>query len=117
MSRLKETGRRMAETVIEEARSITVQPEYEALGIHPDTMTCVAILSKVDAKRYAWALSLEGIEHRVTLDPDKKRWHIAVVGGLAYNPAAWVASLRPENAVTCTAGATGQHPLKLEENE
>ena len=67
----------------------TINPQYEALGIHPDTMTCVAIMKKSEAKEYVWALASRGIVAVAAPDPTAKHgrgdWHVAVIGGLAYN--------------------------------
>ena len=97
-----------------------IQPEYEALGIHPDTMTCVAIMPERDAKAYVWALATYGIAATASRDVrtpakpvSKALWHVAVEGGLAYNPAAYFASIRGEADVTCDkTEAVGQHPLE-----
>ena len=87
-------------------------PDYEALGIFPTTPACVFVGSKADAKRYVWALALYGVQCSVSLDADGKRYHVAVPGGLASQPAAWLATLRPEptSIPQCSAEAQGQHP-------
>lgn len=98
-----------------------IQPEYEALGIHPDTMTCIAVMPEKDAREYVWALATQGIACEARRDPrkdhGKHRWHVAVVGGLAYNPAAYFASIRGPKAVDCTAANPDtQHPTAVEED-
>ena len=90
-----------------------INPEYEALGIHPDTMTCVAIVPKRQAQTGVWALATQGIECSVALDPDGKRWHVAVRGGLGYNPAAYFATIRGEERRRCASTAHGQHPQEV----
>lgn len=90
----------------------TVEQQYEALGIHADTWTCVAVLSKPDAQRYGFDLAASLTPIRITLDPDGKRWHVAVQGGLPKNPLAMIVNLRgvPWEPVSCTVGNDGQHP-------
>lgn len=97
----------------------TINPEYEALGIHPDTMTCIAIMSKADAKAYVWALATAG-NALVTATQDaadKKLWHVAVKGGLAYNPGAYFASILGEQVRRCLSDKHEQHPLVREEEK
>lgn len=85
--------------------------DYEVLGIFPDTWTCVAMLSKRNAQTYVWALAQYGVACRLSKDADGKRWHVAVQGGLAASPAAWIATIRPDTDVpVCAAIAKGQHP-------
>jgi hypothetical protein len=94
-----------------------INPEYEALGIHPDTMTCVAILSEREAKEYVFSLACNGIAATVSIDPhNKKLRHVAVVGGLAYNPGAYFASITGGRPRICTNDEQGQHPLEQNEN-
>jgi len=100
----------------------TIQPEYEALGIHPDTMTCIAIVPLKDAKEYVWALAQNGIPAVVSraLETDAQRkhlWHVAVQGGLAYNPGAYFASITGGRPKTCLSVMAGQHPMDQEESD
>jgi hypothetical protein len=87
-------------------------PQYEALGIHAETWACVAILTKQEASTLLFALAASGVPALLSKDADGKRWHIAVQGGLATNPLAYVVSLRglPYDIITCPVGSTGQHP-------
>jgi|GEM_PF-4506302 len=89
----------------------TVEQQYEELGIFPDTWTCVAVLDKKDAQRYAFDLAASFTPIRISRDPDGKRWHVAVQGGLPKNPAAALVGLRggPIGSVACTV-SEGQHP-------
>ena len=94
-----------------------IQPEYEALGIHPDTMTCVAVLSEKEAKEYVWSLAQLGIAAVASrsLETDDKRkhlWHVAVKGGLAYNPGAYFASISGGRPVSCLSVKREQHPME-----
>jgi hypothetical protein len=88
-------------------------PEYEALGIHPDTMTCVGVLPKREAKALVWALATNGIASVSAAQDraDKKLWHVAVQGGLAYNPGAYFASIRGEKVRVCLGDQAEQHPM------
>lgn len=91
-----------------------IQPEYEALGIHPDTMACVGVMSKADAKRFVWILATNGVGAVAARDPDKKRWHVAVLGSFGYNPVAYFSGIRGEVIRTCTSTLQGQHPMEVE---
>ena len=102
--------------------TVKIQPQYEALGIHPDTMTCVAIMPKSEAKEYVWSLATRGITATATPDRETKKgrgnWHVAVIGGLAYNPAAYFSSITGEDlSKQCMGTGDGQHPLLTEEAE
>jgi hypothetical protein len=85
--------------------------DYEALGIFPDTWTCIATGTKQDTMKYLFWLAASGVECHVTKDPDGKRWHLAVKGGLKHNPIAWIVNIRGEayEPVTCV-DKPGQHP-------
>jgi len=92
--------------------SSTPSPEYVALGITPETWTCVATFSKRDAADYLWRLAAAGVPALIARDADGKRWHVAIVGGLAASPTAWLCSIRPMDDIpTCTGTGGGQHPL------
>lgn len=100
----------------------TINPEYEALGIHPDTMTCIAILREKEAKEFVWALAQSGVAAVASrsLETDAKRkylWHVAVQGGLAYNPIAYFASLQGGRPKSCLSLEQGQHPMAREEEK
>jgi len=86
--------------------------DYEALGIMRETWACIAVLDKREATRYLFALAASGVPALLSHDADGKRWHVAVRGGLAANPAAWVVSIRGEadNVATCPGIAGSQHP-------
>jgi hypothetical protein len=90
--------------------------DYEALGILRETWACIAALDKRDATRYLFDLAASGVPALLSRDADGKRWHVAVRGGMAANPAAWVASFRGSdltNIPTCPDTAVvrgGQHP-------
>jgi hypothetical protein len=85
---------------------------YEALGIFPDTWTCVAILERKDMERYVVALARSGTPAKVSRATDSTRFHIAVQGGLKANPAALFVTFRdgPINETACR-GNDGQHPM------
>ena len=86
--------------------------EYEALGIFEDTWTCVAVMDLSDAKAYLWSLAKDGIPAKVSHDPDGKRWHVAIQGGLRKNPAAVFITYRGDaisEPPACTI-SRGQHP-------
>lgn len=87
--------------------------EYEALGIHEDTMACVAIVSKREAKEAVWALASNGIGAEVARDAGGKAWHVAVRGSFGYNAAAYFALLRGESVRTCLGAHAGQHPIEI----
>lgn len=89
----------------------TPSPEYVALGITPATWTCVAVFSVRDAKDYLWRLAGAGVPALASKDPDGKRWHIAIRGGLAASPTAWLCSIRPMDDEATCIGKGGQHPL------
>lgn len=91
------------------------QDEYEALGIFPDTWACIANLPKRDAMKYAFMVAASGCPVRIAKDPDGKRWHVAVQGGLKSNPVAWIVGVRgdPFEPVTCI-DLSAQHPQVLE---
>ena len=96
--------------------------QYTALGIYPDTMTCVAVMPEKDAKEYVWALAQIGIAAVASRDLQtdekrKHRWHVAVQGGLAYNPGAYFASITGGRPVSYLSVADGQHPMQREESE
>jgi hypothetical protein len=87
--------------------------EYEALGIFPDTWTCVAIMERKDMERYVVALARSDTPAKVSRAPDDPaRFHIAVQGGLKANPAALLVTFRdgPINEKACRGG-DGQHPM------
>lgn len=86
--------------------------EYEALGIFEDTWTCVGVMERRDAQSYVWSLAVDGIPAKVSRDPDGKRWHVAIQGGLRVNPAAVFITFKGSairEPLVCTASA-GQHP-------
>ena len=87
-------------------------PEYLALGITARTWACISVMSKRDARDYLWRLASIGVPAVISRDADGKRWHIAIAGGLAASPAAWLASIRPPDdreIVACPKDAHGQH--------
>lgn len=94
----------------------TKADDYEALGIFPDTWACIAVLERKEAEQYVFDLAASGVETQATKDPDGKRWHIAVKGGLKGCPVAWVVGLRnePYNPVACPP-YEGQHPQTTRE--
>jgi len=88
------------------------EQSYEELGIFDDTWACVAIMSKRDAKEYTWLLAQSDIPAKVSRDPDGKRWHVAIQGGLRKSPAAVFITYRRgpiTEPPTCTASDM-QHP-------
>ena len=90
----------------------TPAPEYVALGITPATWSCISVMSKRDAADYLWRLAAAGVPALVSRDKDGKRWHVAIRGGLAASPTAWLCSIRPMDDIpTCTGMAGSQHPL------
>ena len=91
----------------------TPSPEYVALGITPATWTWVAtFITARDAKDYLWRLAGAGVPALVSRDPDGKRWHVTIRGGLAASPTAWLCSIRlMDDQPTCTGTGGGQHPL------
>ena len=84
--------------------------DYEALGIFEDTWTCVAIMPLRDAKEYTWALARVGVPCKAYRDPDGKRFHVAVQGGLKHNPASVFVTFGYQHVRTCTAASPMQHP-------
>jgi hypothetical protein len=86
--------------------------EYEALGIFPDTWTCVGVMPKKDMAKYVVALAQNNMPCKVATDfIDPKLFHIAVQGGLKSNPAAVFVTYRdgPINPWACK-GESMQHP-------
>ena len=90
-------------------------PDYEAIGIFPDTWACICRMNEEDAKGYLFELMASGIECRLARGTEG-RWHIAIKGGLADSPMAWLAGIRgrfDDQIPTCTStSTTGQHPLE-----
>ena len=91
--------------------------QYTERGIERDPMACIAIMPKREAKDFVWILATNGIEAQAARDPDGKRWHVAVRGAFAYNPASYFASIRGEEVRTCTSTLDGQHPLAIEKED
>ena len=89
----------------------TPSPDYVALGITPETWTCIAQMSRRDARDYLIRLAEARVPAILSRDPDGKRWHVAIRGGLAACPTAWLCSIRPSDHVAICAGTGGQHPV------
>lgn len=89
--------------------------DYSDLGIERDTFACVGITNLRDAKKYAFDMLLSGAEVKVARDADDpKKYHVAVLGGMAGTPLAWIVNVRGEAfdpQVCYGAGHEGQHPL------
>ena len=89
-------------------------PDYVALGIKPSTWACIAVMSRRDARDYAIRLAEAGVPALLAADPDGKRWHVAIQGGLAASPTAWLVSVRPDDEDRVCSGIAGsQHPLRV----
>lgn len=91
--------------------------DYAALGIHRDTWTCVNVGDKRMAQKALFNLALSGVPALVSIDPlDPKKYHVAVQGGLAGSPMAWVVALRDEpwaDAIVTCPNMAGQHPRPM----
>jgi hypothetical protein len=91
-------------------------PDYEAKGIFPDTWACIGVMSEADAQGYLFELMASAVDCRIARDPDGKRWHVAVQGGLADSPTAWLVGIRGrfEDSIRTCTGPTeqGQHPME-----
>lgn len=88
--------------------------DYAARGIHPDTWACVNMGDKRLVAKALFNLAMSGVPALVSVDPvNPKIFHVAVQGGLAGSPMAWLVALRDEPyadaIVTCTTNS-GQHP-------
>lgn len=90
----------------------SARAEYEALGIFPETWTCVSIGTKRDAERYVFDLAMQGVSTRVAQDrDDPKMWHVAVQGGMLHCPLAWLTTFRsPQGEDIPKCSGEGQHP-------
>ena len=89
--------------------------DYAERGIHADTWACVNTGTKRNAMRALFNLALSGVPALLSVDPnDPKLFHVAVQGGLAGSPMAWLVALRDEPyadaVVICPADWSGQHP-------
>jgi hypothetical protein len=72
---------------------------------------CIAVLPKRDAGVFALSLIGSGAPCIAARDADGERWHIAVRGGLAGSPTAWIVALRGEafDPWTCAGDAAEPH--------
>ena len=96
--------------------------DYAARGIYRDTWACVNVGDKRMVQKALFNLALSGVPALVSKDPDDpKRYHVAVQGGLAGSPMAWLVALRdeayPDSVVTCPAHTGGQHPRPMFSDE
>lgn len=96
--------------------------DYAERGIGPNTYACFAVDTKTRAKQYVFNLLLSGVQVIVAQDrDDPKRYHVAVPGGLAGSPMAWIVNVRGEahNPQVCTGALEdgGQHPIKIQVKE
>ena len=84
----------------------------EAAGATPDVWICIFTGDKRDVSTFLFSVAASGVPALLSKDADGKRWHIAVKGGLAANPAAYIASVRgvPDDVPACPAGAGSGHP-------
>lgn len=90
-------------------------PDYVALGITPTTWTCIAVLPRKDATAYVVRLAEAGVPALLARDSaDPKRWHVAIQGGLAASPTAWLCGIRPDDHPrVCTGSPGAQHPIAV----
>ena len=86
--------------------------DYEALGITRDTWACISVGEKRDVSRLLFDLAASGVPALLSKDAGGKLWHLAVKGGLAASPMAYVVSIRqePQDVAVCPVNAAGQHP-------
>ena len=86
--------------------------DYEARGITRDTWACISVGEKREVDKMLFDLAASGVPALLSKDAGGKLWHLAVKGGLAANPMAYLVSVRqePQNVVVCPADAAGQHP-------
>lgn len=88
--------------------------DYAALGIRPTTWACVAVMDRRDARDYVIRLAEAGVPALLAADIDGQRWHVAIQGGLAACPTAWLASIRPMDSRTCQTASNGEsHPMNI----